>query len=237
MATVQSAPVPVSKYDGCMTSDRKRYNQGVCIVDGCSNANYQTGYRCRYHAAVERGLVCSFDGCDKPLYVKKLALCSGHYQQHLAGKELRPLRDPSQFAMRHITTSGYVSVKRPDHPCANNAGYVPEHRLVMEDYLGRLLEPHEEVHHKNGDRADNELHNLELWSTKQPKGQRVEDKVAWAREILEQYEPELGKHELLRKRRVRVRAEGKQQDDKAVASRSVRKVRKSARKTRNSVGG
>jgi len=34
---------------------------------------------------------------------------------------------------------------------------------------------------------DNRESNLELWSSSQPKGQRVEDKVAWAREILALY--------------------------------------------------
>lgn len=62
-----------------------------------------------------------------------------------------------------------------------------EHRKVMSDYLGRPLLRHENVHHKNGDRVDNRLVNLELWSSMQPSGQRVEDKVAYAREIMALY--------------------------------------------------
>ena len=59
----------------------------------------------------------------------------------------------------------------------------------MEQLLGRDLLGHEEVHHINGVRDDNRVENLELWSHSQPAGQRVEDKVAWAIEMLMLYSP------------------------------------------------
>lgn len=82
-------------------------------------------------------------------------------------------------------------VFRPDHPATRKPFYIAQHRLVMEEALGRFLLADENVHHVNGDRQDNRLANLELWSKSQPCGQRVEDKAGWAVQILRQYRPEL----------------------------------------------
>jgi hypothetical protein len=78
-----------------------------------------------------------------------------------------------------LVVNGYVEIYAPNHPMANRAGKVKEHRLVMEQMIGRPLLKTESVHHKNGIRHDNRPENLELWARVQPSGQRVSDMIEY----------------------------------------------------------
>ena len=65
--------------------------------------------------------------------------------------------------------------------------YVCEHRLVYEKHYGVKLKSFQNVHHKNGNRLDNCINNLEVWDSSQPSGQRVEDKLRYYFNLVEEY--------------------------------------------------
>lgn len=105
---------------------------------------------------------------------------------------------------RYLNSEGYVvlhkrwSTKVPSRGIKDGyvrlnvrqCGRIYEHRYVMEQQLGRPLADGETVHHVNGIKTDNRPENLELWVSRHPRGQRVEDATVWAAEMLQRYAPE-----------------------------------------------
>lgn len=119
--------------------------------------------------------------CGRRTLVKTARLYSGHT------KSCGCLKKDPHGAGRYVSQKGYVIVRSTEKRARGDHKWVPEHVMIMEQHLGRKLLSHENVHHKNGQRDDNRIDNLELWSTSQPSGQRVEDKIQWCLEFLRQY--------------------------------------------------
>lgn len=108
-------------------------------------------------------------------------LCATCYGRHRARGDLdsvalakKPNSRRRVKGERYLNRDGYVMVSPEGY-----ATVIAEHRYVMESSLGRKLVKGENVHHKNGNRSDNRLENLELWATVQPYGQRIDDLILY----------------------------------------------------------
>ena len=162
-----------------------------CLADNCNRGAITRGFcnRC-YMRELTAGTFsdkeCLHSTCKRPAIRK--SCCAAHAEHLDKYGETRDLRFERTGGF-HKSTNGYMVRRKLDENGVLKTER--EHRLIMESNLGRLLVDGENVHHLNGDRADNRPENLELWNTSQPAGQRVEDKVEYALEMLKLYRPDL----------------------------------------------
>lgn len=73
---------------------------------------------------------------------------------------------------RSVTAQGYIRVY------TGNNKYQLEHRLVMERHIGRKLDRTEQVHHKNHNKTDNRIDNLEIIGIKEHS--RIHTTARWS---------------------------------------------------------
>jgi hypothetical protein len=126
------------------------------------------------------GLSCNQIAKQLGTYPNKVAnLLRDNGHEPADGRTRRGAANPLAKKRRHVSKEGYVTALldpseyhlRGSRTSKGNS--MLEHRLVMARHLGRALYDYENVHHINGDRADNRLENLELWEKGQPPGQRA----------------------------------------------------------------
>lgn len=150
-----------------------------CTVDGCDRKHAGQGFcalhlaRFRQHGDPHKGAQrrrppCSVAGCGQPHMAH--GFCRKHHARWKRHGNPHVVKMPSPNGV--VSPTGYRIIQV-------NGRQVREHRHVMAQALGRALFRHENVHHRNGDRLDNRLDNLELWLRPQPKGKRVDDYIGW----------------------------------------------------------
>lgn len=148
----------------------------LAVLDGLCRPHYNLRRRMDEEQELRDARRCSVPGCKRPY--DAAGYCSMHYQR------VRYHGDPGEAGERraprgagHLGKDGYRYIRQRDGKLK------AEHRIVMERLLGRDLYGWENVHHRNGLRADNAPHNLELWVVGQPAGQRVADIAAFIAEF------------------------------------------------------
>lgn len=115
------------------------------------------------------GKVCAVPSCGRKVVAKNL--CNAHYTRIRLTGNLQPERplgekrgkwNANWSGGETIKKDGRVLIFKPDHKYASKEGYVLRYRLVMEEKLGRLLDPDEIVHHINEINDDDRPDNLQV---------------------------------------------------------------------------
>ena len=143
MSRKKNAAIPkVQAYEkrkGAGVKLTKRQIQG--LLD-CENI-------CEYAASIGVAFQTLFRNCRDILAARKILRRKHPFPSILGGTTFQ-------------SGDGYIHEMCPDHEMATSGGSALQHRLAMSIHLGRKLESNEVVHHKNHDKTDNRIENLEL---------------------------------------------------------------------------
>jgi hypothetical protein len=145
-----------------------------CIVEGCDERVNGHGYCTKHYQQMWSAGIqipgakwkrCTVEGCES------FARGHGYCIKHLARwkKYGDPLKSANaEYGSGSVNREGYRRIRV-------NGKSVSEHRYVMEQHLGRKLLRTESVHHRDGDKLNNDISNLELWVGNHGSGVRSSD--------------------------------------------------------------
>lgn len=142
------------KQCGKVFETQKSRNQKYCSISCGITARNLTDQNPSYHR--------DLSGPNNPMYGKPGMRGKDNPMYGVHGKD-----HPNWRGGRKVRPDGYIMLLAPEgHPARTAAyPYVLEHRLIMEERLGRYLEPEEVVHHTDGDPSHNVIENLELFAS------------------------------------------------------------------------
>ena len=105
--------------------------------------------------------ICKVNGCNKSSHYKQWGK-KGYCANHIA--LIRRNGKPEFTKPRRLNGSGTIT--RGYKKITINGKQIPEHRYIMEQYIGRPIKPFPEeiIHHINGNSLDNRIENLILTS-------------------------------------------------------------------------
>lgn len=170
---------PIARYCSkeCLNAS-KRYGHRPRLCERCGEEFQPSGPAAMYCSAVCRAGARSCEQCGKvfglmvPEHASDRTGTWTVYQRRFCSDDCVSAWRSENCAGRAITPEGYVEITVPStgHRDIDDKGYsrinlgtgrygrgrMREHRWVMEQRLGRRLLSHEEIHHKNMIRSDND---------------------------------------------------------------------------------
>lgn len=132
-----------------------------CLIE------YYKGENSPYYKGLGKKVDCAY--CKKKVYRENheilrsnIYFCSKNCIGKWTSKNRCGKNHPN-FKNGFISSDGYKYKYAKEHPFSDKAGYIKEHRVIVENFIGRLLKKEEVVHHIDGDRLNNNVNNLMIF--------------------------------------------------------------------------